>query len=54
MPNIDVSQSINSKAYQAAILSALGSCQSSFDPYVLSRDDEEYLPPNNVAETTPG
>jgi len=33
---------------------ASGSCQSSFDPYDLSRDDEEYLTPNNVAETTPG
>jgi hypothetical protein len=32
---------------------AFGSCQSSFDPYDLS-SDEEYLTPNNVAETTPG
>jgi len=32
----------------------LGSCQLSFDPYELSSDDEEYLTPNNVAETTPG
>jgi len=31
-----------------------GSYQSSFDPYDLSSDDEEYLTPNNVAETTPG
>jgi len=31
-----------------------GSCQSSFAPYDLSRDDEEFLMPNNVAETTPG
>jgi hypothetical protein len=31
-----------------------GSGQSSFDPYNLSRDDEEYLMPNKVAETTPG
>jgi hypothetical protein len=30
------------------------SCQSSFDPYDLSSDDEEYLTPNNVAETTRG
>jgi len=28
------------------------SCQSSFDSYDLSSDDEEYLTPNNVAETT--
>jgi len=33
---------------------ASGSYQSSFDPYDLSSDDEEYLTPNNVAETTPG
>jgi len=30
------------------------SCQSSFDLYDLSSDEEEYLTPNNVAETTPG
>jgi len=28
--------------------------QSSYDPYDLSSDDEEYLMPTNVAETTPG
>jgi hypothetical protein len=33
---------------------ASGSFQSSFEPYDSSSDDEEYLPPNNVAETTPG
>jgi len=32
---------------------ALGCYQSSFDPYDLSSDDEKYLMPNNVAETTP-
>jgi len=32
----------------------LGSCQSSYDTYTLSSDDEEYLTPNNVAETAPG
>jgi len=31
-----------------------GSGQSSFDPYDVSRDDEEYFPPNNVAETICG
>jgi len=31
-----------------------GSHQSSFDPYNLCSKDEEYLTPNNVAETTPG
>jgi len=33
---------------------ASGSCQSSFDLYDLSSNDEEYLMPDNVAETTPG
>jgi len=33
---------------------ASGSYQSSFDPYDLSSNDEEYLTPNNVAQTTPG
>jgi len=33
---------------------ASGSYQSSFEPYDLSSDDEEYLTPNNVPETTPG
>jgi len=32
---------------------ALASSQLSFDPYDLSSDDEEYLTPINVAETTP-
>jgi len=33
---------------------ASGSYQSSIDPYDLSSDDEEYLTPNNVPETTAG
>jgi len=33
---------------------ASGSYQSSIDRYELSSDDEEYLTPNNVADTTPG
>jgi hypothetical protein len=33
---------------------ASGCYQSFFDPYDLSSDDEEYLMPNIVAETTPG
>jgi len=32
---------------------ASGSYQSSFDPYDLPSDDEEYLTPNKAAETTP-
>jgi len=31
-----------------------GSCQSSLDPDDLSSVNDEYLPPNNVAGTTPG
>jgi hypothetical protein len=33
---------------------ASGSYESSFDPYDLSSDDDEYQTPNNVAETTCG
>jgi len=33
---------------------ASGSWQSSFDPYDVSSDDEEYLTPDNVAGMTPG
>jgi len=33
---------------------ASASRQSSFDPYDVSSDDEEYLTPTNVAKTTPG
>jgi hypothetical protein len=33
---------------------ASGSYQSSFHPYNLSSNNEEYLTPNNVVETTPG
>jgi hypothetical protein len=33
---------------------ASGSYKSSFDPYDLSSDDEEYLTPNNMPETAPG
>jgi len=33
---------------------ASGSYQSSFDPYDFSSDDEQYLMPDNVAETTAG
>lgn len=33
---------------------ALGFRQSSFDPHNSSSEDEEYMTPNNVGETTPG
>jgi len=42
----------NSNLFPSA--TASGSYQSCFDPYDLSSDDEEYLTPNNVPETTPG
>jgi len=32
----------------------LGSCQSTFDPYVLSCDNGKYVTPNNAAESPPG
>jgi len=55
--NIDVCRSQNLKASQITTLvsSAMASRfgQSSYDPYDLSIDDEEYLMPNNVTETTP-
>ena len=35
-------------------VTASGSYRSSCDPYDLSSNDEDYLTPNNVAETTPG
>jgi hypothetical protein len=40
-----------SKLVPFTTVSASG--QPSFEPYDLSSDDEEYLTPNNVAETTP-
>jgi len=42
---------LSSKIILCATASA--SCQLSFDPYDSSSNDEEYLPPNNVGETTP-
>jgi hypothetical protein len=36
----------------SAMVSRCG--ESSYHPYDLSSDDEEYLMPNNVAKTTPG
>jgi hypothetical protein len=35
-------------------VTASRSYQSSFDPYNLSSNDEDYFIPNNVTETTPG
>jgi hypothetical protein len=41
-------------SYPISSAMASGSFPSSFDPYDLSGREEEYLMPNNVAETTPG
>jgi len=46
-------QSLRSSNHISSAM-ASQSCQSSFDPDDLSSDDEEYLTPNNVAETTSG
>jgi len=43
---------LNSNLVHSATASQ--SYQSCFDPYDLSSDDEKYLMPNNVVETTPG
>ena len=42
------------RRYLVPSATASGSYQSSFDPYDLSSDDEEYLTPDNVTEMTPG
>jgi len=42
----------NTNLVSSAVASRSG--QSSYDPYDLSRNDEEYLMPNTVAEMTPG
>jgi len=42
------------RSYRIPSRKVLGSCQSSFDPCDVSRDDEEYLSPNNAAVTKPG
>jgi len=46
-------QSLSSSDHISSAM-ASRSCQSSFDPYDLSSDDEEYLTSNNVAETIRG
>jgi hypothetical protein len=52
MPANKLQSSLRSNPITSA--TAAGSYQLSFAPYDLSRDDEEYLIPNNVAEMTPG
>jgi len=43
---------LNNDFSSSAMASRSG--QSSYDPYDLSSNDDEYLMPNNVAQTTPG
>jgi len=50
---VDKHESISS-SYLIPSAPASRSCQSSFDPYDLSGNDEEYMTPNNLAETTLG
>jgi len=46
-------ESISSNNYVPCAM-ASASTQSSFNPWDLSSDDEEYLMTNNVTEATPG
>jgi hypothetical protein len=46
-------QSFPGSNYDSSAM-ASPSCQSPFDPYDLSSDDEEYLIPNNGTEMSPG
>jgi len=41
------------RSYLLPSATASGSCESYFDPFDLSSDDEDYLMPNIVAKTTP-
>jgi len=50
---VDELESVTSSNLVPSV-TASGSYQSSFDPYDLFSDDEEYLTPNNVAEMTSG
>jgi len=52
LPVTKLENTPNNNFSSSAMASRSG--QSSYDPYDLSSDDDEYLMPNNVAETTPG
>jgi len=52
LPVIKSDNTLNNNLSSFEMASRSG--QSSYDPYDLSSDDEEYLMPTNVAETTPG
>jgi len=58
VPNIDLCWSISTKAYRAAIPSPPQWLQNPVNHPLIhmnrSSDDQEYLTPHNVAETTPG
>jgi hypothetical protein len=48
---VDILQNIPSSDL-VSCATASGSYQLSFDPYDLSSDDEEYITPNNMPQTT--
>jgi hypothetical protein len=52
LPDIKSDNTLNNNLSPFEI--ATTSCQESYDPYDSSIDDNEYLMPTNVAETTPG
>jgi len=52
LPVIKSDNTLNNNLSSFEMASRSG--QSSYDPYDLSSDDDEYLMPTNVAETTPG
>jgi len=52
LPVIKSDNTLNNNLSSFEMASRSG--QSSYDPYDLSSDDDEYLIPTNVAETTPG
>jgi hypothetical protein len=51
---LSVNQRQGSASNNRFSTTASGSGQSSFDPYDVSSDDDEYLMPKSVAETPPG
>jgi len=52
LPVIEPERVLSNNLFPSATASGCG--QSSFYPYDLSSDDEEYLMPKIVAEMTPG
>jgi hypothetical protein len=52
LPVTKSENTLNDNLSSSAMASRSG--HSSYDPYGLSSDEEEYLVANNMAETTPG